>query len=101
MDGSRELTCVSGNPKGRRGGWAEQVLGHRTMLHAVPERVDDRGASLHEPVSICVHGLLRSPPPDGAPVLVVGSGIIGLAAIAATRALFPDSPVTAIARHDH
>ena len=61
----------------------------------------DAIASLHEPVSIGVHGLLRKPPRDGDPVLVVGAGIIGLAAVAAVRALFPACEVTVTARHEH
>lgn len=86
---------------GLGGGWANQVLGHRSMLFPIPDAVPDRAASLHEPVSIAAHGILRAPPPDGAPTLVVGSGIIGLAAIAAMRALFPACEVTALARHEH
>jgi L-iditol 2-dehydrogenase len=86
---------------GLGGGWADQVVGHRSMLFAVPEAVPDRAASLHEPVSIATHGLLRAPPAEGAPVAVVGCGIIGLAAIAALRSLWPQCPVTAVARHEH
>jgi threonine dehydrogenase-like Zn-dependent dehydrogenase len=71
------------------------------MLHPIPETVSDRGACLHEPVSIACHGLLRAPPSDGQPVLVVGSGIIGLATVAAVKGLFPKSPVTVLARHAH
>ena len=48
-----------------------------------------------------MHGLLRKPPRDGDPVLVVGAGIIGLAALAAVRALFPACEVTITARHEH
>ena len=54
------------------GGWAEQVVAHHSMLHRVPDTVTDQAVSLHEPVSIAVHGLLRDPPRDGDPVLVVG-----------------------------
>jgi threonine dehydrogenase-like Zn-dependent dehydrogenase len=57
--------------------------------------------SLHEPVSIAVHGLLRRPPAAGVPVAVVGAGIIGLAAVAAVRHLFPENEVTVVARHEH
>jgi threonine dehydrogenase-like Zn-dependent dehydrogenase len=71
------------------------------MLHPLPDAVADRGASLYEPVSIACHGLLRAQPTDGEPVLVVGSGIIGLAALAGLRGLFPGSPVTVLARHPH
>jgi threonine dehydrogenase-like Zn-dependent dehydrogenase len=84
---------------GLGGGWADQVLAHRSMLHVIPDAVPDAIGSLHEPVSIAVHGLLRKPPRNGDPVLVVGSGIIGLAAVAAVRSLFPACEVTATARH--
>jgi threonine dehydrogenase-like Zn-dependent dehydrogenase len=83
------------------GGWADEVVAHASMLHALPDSIADRGASLYEPVSIACHGLLRSPPVDGDPVLVVGAGIIGLAALAALRGLFPGCPVTVLARHPH
>jgi len=90
-----------GYTQGLGGGWAEQVLAHATMLHPIPVGVPDRAASLHEPVSIACHGLLRSPPADGEPVLIVGAGIIGLAAIAAVKGLFPNSSLTVLARHAH
>ncbi len=90
-----------GFTQGLGGGWSEQVIAHTSMLHAIPDAVPDRGASLHEPVSIACHGLLRSPPVDGEPVLVVGAGIIGLATLAALKGLFPASPVTVLARHAH
>jgi L-iditol 2-dehydrogenase len=52
-------------------------------------------------VSIACHGLLRAPPRDGEPVLVVGAGIIGLATAAALKGLFPACPITVLARHPH
>jgi threonine dehydrogenase-like Zn-dependent dehydrogenase len=90
-----------GYTQGMGGGWAEQVVAHRTMLFVLPDAVPDHAASLHEPVSIAAHGLLRRQPERGAPIAVVGCGIIGLASIAAARVLFPDSEVTAIARYPH
>ena len=86
---------------GLGGGWAEQVVAHRSMLFALPDAVTDHGASLHEPVSIASHGLLRRQPERGVPIAVVGCGIIGLASIASVRVLFPDSEITAIARYPH
>ncbi|HMD45684.1 MAG TPA: zinc-binding dehydrogenase [Acidimicrobiales bacterium] len=83
------------------GGWCDQVLAHASMLHPLPDSITDRGASLFEPVSIACHGLFRAPPNSGDPVLVVGAGIIGLAALAAVKGLFPDCPVTVLARHPH
>jgi L-iditol 2-dehydrogenase len=101
--GNRVMTpgMSIGNTVGLGGGWADQVLGHRSMLHRIPDAVPDSIASLHEPVSVGVHGLLRKPPRNGDPVLVVGAGIIGLAAAAAVRSLFPDCEVTITARHEH
>lgn len=83
------------------GGWGEQVLAHASMLHPIPDAVPDTAACLHEPVSIACHGLLRAPPVDGDPVLVVGAGIIGLASVAALKGLFPRCTVTVLARHAH
>jgi len=90
-----------GFTSGLGGGWAEQVVAHASMLHRVPYAVPDAAVSLHEPVSIAVHGLLRDPPTDGDPVLIIGAAIIGLASVAAVHALFPNSPVTVLARHPH
>ena len=83
------------------GGWAEQVMAHASMLHPLPDGVPDSAASLHEPTSIAVHGLMRQPPRARDQVAVVGAGIIGLCALAALRHLFPASEVTVLARHDH
>ena len=71
------------------------------MLHALPDAIPERGATLYEPVSIACHGILRAPPRDGDPVLIVGAGIIGLATLAALKGLFPTCPVTVLARHAH
>lgn len=97
MTGGRAL----GYTRGLGSGWAEQVLGHRSMLHPIPEGVPDKAAGLHEPVSIALHGLARRPPEEGAPILIVGGGIIGLSALLAVRAFFPDNPVTVLLRYPH
>jgi threonine dehydrogenase-like Zn-dependent dehydrogenase len=83
------------------GGWCDQVLAHASMLHPLPDAITDRGASLHEPVSIACHGILRAGPQDGDPALVVGAGVIGLATVAALKGLYPKCPVTVLARHEH
>jgi threonine dehydrogenase-like Zn-dependent dehydrogenase len=100
---SRVLTSGRslGYTQGLGGGWADQVLAHASMLHPLPDTVPDHGASLHEPLSIACHGLLRAGPTDGEPALVVGAGIIGLAALCALKGLYPHSPVTVVARHPH
>lgn len=100
--GSRVLTpgMGLGFTNGLGGGWGDAVLAHHTQLHPVPDAVTRRAETLHEPLSISVHGLLRVPPRDG-PVLVVGAGIIGLLATCAVRALFPRLDVVVVAKHPH
>lgn len=90
-----------GYTQGLGGGWADEVLAHASMLHPLPAGLPDEIATLHEPFSIAIHGLLRQSPRRGEPILVSGAGIIGLAAIAGARALFPESKVVAIAKHEH
>ena len=90
-----------GFTKGLGGGWADEVVAHRSMVFELPGAVSDRAASLHEPLSIALHGLERRRPPTGAPIVIVGAGIIGLAALAAVRHAHPDTEVTVVARHDH
>jgi len=86
--GSGVLTPGSalGFTSGLGGGWAEQAVAHESMLFPLPDSVGDDAAPLHEPVSIAVHGLLRAPPADGDPVLVIGAAAIGLATVAALKA---------------
>jgi threonine dehydrogenase-like Zn-dependent dehydrogenase len=86
---------------GLGGGWAEQVMAHASMVHEIPPGVPDRVAALHEPISIALHGLGRRPPDGGSPILIIGGGVIGLAALIALRALFPDNEVTVLVRHPH
>lgn len=97
MTGGRAL----GYTRGLGAGWAEQVLGHRSMLHPIPNAVPEKAASLHEPISIAMHGLAHHPPYEGAPILIVGGGIIGLTALLAVGAYFPDNPVTVLLRYPH
>ena len=52
-------------PRTSGGGWADTVVAHESMLHPLPDTIDDRGASLYEPVSIACHGLMRASPDDG------------------------------------
>jgi threonine dehydrogenase-like Zn-dependent dehydrogenase len=90
-----------GFTNGLGAGWSEQLVAHASQLHRIPETLDDRTAVLSEPLSISIHGILRRPPDDGAPALVVGAGIIGLTAVAALRYLCPSSEITIVAKHDH
>ncbi len=90
-----------GYTNGLGAGWAERLVVHSSQAYRVPDEVPDAATSLAEPLSVAVHGLLASPPPEEGQALVVGCGIIGLAAIAALRYMFPETFVVAIARYPH
>jgi threonine dehydrogenase-like Zn-dependent dehydrogenase len=81
------------------GGWSDELIAPRESLFEVPDGLDDDRAVLIEPAAVAVHAALLRP--VRAPVLVVGAGIVGLATIAAVRALHPDVEVVAVAKHDH
>ena len=93
--------CMHGLTTGLGAGWADALVAHHTQLHVVPDSLDSVTAALTEPLSVCIHGLARGLPEDGAPVLVVGAGVIGLTAVVAAKALMPSSSVTVMARYPH
>ena len=99
--GTEPLGFGHGFATGVGGGWSDQLVAHHSQLHVAPDGVDDLGLALCEPLSIAAHGVLRRLPAEGAPVLVIGAGTIGLAAVAALRALTPASEITVVARHPH
>jgi threonine dehydrogenase-like Zn-dependent dehydrogenase len=103
--------CREGNPalcenasldlgsEGVGGGWGDGITVHETMIYKVPEELDDEMAMMIEPLSVGVRGALRCLPEPDQSVLVVGSGIIGLAVIQAVRALSPGCRISAMARY--
>ncbi|HET8678592.1 MAG TPA: zinc-binding dehydrogenase [bacterium] len=83
------------------GSWGEVMVAHRSGLVPVPSHVTDEQALLVEPLAVAVHPILRFVPEDAGTVLVAGAGPIGLAAVAAMRALRPRARVIVLARHTH
>lgn len=83
------------------GSWGEVMIAHRSSLIPVPQHVPDEQAVMVEPLAVVVHPILRFVPPDVGTVLVAGAGPIGLAAIAALRALRPGARILVLARHAH
>ncbi len=83
------------------GGWGAQLVAHENQLHTVPAELPDDAAVLAEPLSCAVHGVLSARMVEGARVLVVGCGTVGLLTIAAIRALAPSCTIVAMARHSH
>jgi threonine dehydrogenase-like Zn-dependent dehydrogenase len=83
------------------GSWGEVMVAHRSQLVPVPEGLADEQALLAEPLACAVHAVLRHVPDRAVTVLVIGAGAMGLATIAALRALRPAAEVVAVARYAH
>ena len=85
------------------GGWAGVCLAHESQLHAVPDGLSDRAASLLEPFACAAHGVERALEGlrDRSPhtVLVAGAGPLGLLTILALRASGCTGHLLAVARH--
>jgi threonine dehydrogenase-like Zn-dependent dehydrogenase len=81
------------------GGWSRELIAHRDQLRAVPDDVSDARAVLVEPLACAVHAVRRVDIADGAEVLVVGSGTVGLFTLLALRALTPAGRITVVAKH--
>ena len=72
----------------------------RASSFGVPESVSDRAAVLLEPFATALSPLLAAPPDEGAKVLIIGAGSIGLLMLAAVRAVARTAEVTILARYD-
>jgi threonine dehydrogenase-like Zn-dependent dehydrogenase len=83
------------------GGWGQMFVAHGSQLHVVPDGLDDRGAVLVEPLACAIHTVRRAAVPDGAAVLVVGAGTVGLLTVLALREHTKAGPIYVIARYPH
>lgn len=101
MEGDISSGIQTGYCRDTGGGWSGSFVAHRSQLYKVPEGVSDEAAVLAEPLSCAIHGVLEADVPDGAEVLVVGGGTIGLLTVAALSRLAPAARVTLAARYGH
>ncbi|WP_326718429.1 zinc-binding dehydrogenase [Streptomyces sp. NBC_00243] len=83
------------------GGWSHSMTAHPSQLHAIPDSLDDRVAVLVEPLACAIHSVRRTHIPDGAAVLIVGAGTVGLLTLLALREFSTAGPVYVIAKHEH
>ncbi len=89
----RQHVCEQRYELGIRGDWpgalAEQLLLPARALHALPDSVDDVAGALVEPGGNAMRAVRATALEPGAPVLILGSGTIGLvsALIAASDGL--------------
>jgi threonine dehydrogenase-like Zn-dependent dehydrogenase len=98
-DGDVAPGMLIGTTRGLGGSWGEEFVAHRSQLVRVPEGMTDEEAVLIEPLACSAHAVRANLPADGAKVLVIGSGAIGLLSVAALKALAPRAEVTVVARH--
>lgn len=97
-DGALAPGMLLGTTRGLGGSWGEQYLAHEDQLLHVGEGVSDRLAVLTEPLACVVSPILAHPLPEGARVLVIGAGSMGLLALAALKVL-AHVDVTVLCRH--
>ncbi len=83
------------------GGWSTHMVAHRSQLHAVPESFTDEAAVMVEPTACAVHGALAAEVAEGAMVVVLGTGALGLLTIAALRAYGRPCSILAVAKYPH
>jgi threonine dehydrogenase-like Zn-dependent dehydrogenase len=81
------------------GGWGTRLVAHTTQLHPVPADLPDEAAVLVEPTACAVHAARQAP--EGASVVVLGAGTLGLCTIAAIAALRQPAHLIAAAKHPH
>ncbi len=97
-DGHVAAGMLLGTTRGLGGSWGEQFVAHESQVRRVPEPVSDRAAVLVEPLACVVSPVLEHGIAEGARVLVIGAGSMGLLAVAALKAL-ARAEVTILAKH--
>jgi threonine dehydrogenase-like Zn-dependent dehydrogenase len=88
-------------PQGVGGGWSDSFTCHETEVYPCPPDLTSEQATLVEPMSVALHGVLRRPPTDTDRVLIIGAGIIGLLAVQAVRAVSPNCHLSVVAKYPH
>src|SRR5205807_425454 len=80
------------------GGWSTAFVAHRSQLHPVPDSLSDQDAVMVEPTACAIHGALRVPT-EGALIVVIGAGTLGLCTVAALRRLGLPGTLVVVAKH--
>ncbi|MFI6542814.1 zinc-binding dehydrogenase [Streptomyces prunicolor] len=83
------------------GGWSRTLTAHPGQLHAVPDAMDVRTAVLVEPLACAVHSVRRAAVADGASVLVIGAGTVGLLVLLALREFTNAGSIHVVAKYQH
>ncbi len=100
-DGALPPGMHAGNCRTVTGGYAPLLPAHESQLFPIPDSVSFDQAVLADPVSVCLHAILKAPPAEGGLALVYGAGVLGLFSVTVLRALFPAARVAVVARYPH
>jgi len=85
--------------KDTSGGWSRMLVAHRSQLHPIPDELSDRRGVLVEPLACAIHCALRGQVQEGAQVLVIGAGTVGVLTTLALKELTHAGRVTVVAKH--
>jgi len=98
--GKRTLGFWIGGSKNIGGTWADSYVAHKSQLIPVPDGLPDEQAVIVDPISSCLHTVLRRPPGlEDQDVLVIGCGLLGLGVIEFLRIWGFKGRIFATARH--
>src|SRR5207247_3819017 len=86
--------------QGWGGAFADFIRRHPAGLFRLPSGMSAEQGALVEPLAVGVHAVRRARMAQGATVVIVGAGTIGLMTLLAARALGADK-VHVVARHAH
>lgn len=81
------------------GGWAKEMLAHRSQLFRVPDEMPLDVAVLIEPLACAIHAVHRAQIPAGGKVLIVGAGTVGILTLIAARTFAQAGTVIVAAKH--
>lgn len=70
----------------RKGAMAEYVLSHTSLLHKIPDGVSFEEAAISEPATVALSALEQTRIFPGDPVVIVGTGAIGLILLQGAKA---------------
>jgi threonine dehydrogenase-like Zn-dependent dehydrogenase len=94
--GNLEPGTLVGSTAGIPGFLSEVGVAHSSLLYKVPEGVSDEAACMTDPFSSGLHMAIENPVAPGETLMVIGCGVMGLATIAALRALHPETRLLAV-----
>ena len=97
--GDLKAGLQTGYCKDTGGGWGRMMQAHSSQLWAVPPEMDEKTAVLVEPLACAIHAALRAQISDGASVLVVGAGTVGLLTLIALRRFTAAGHIVVAAKH--